>query len=215
MSQTQTVCVGRTNQVRQVIFTLLIANSLEQAWAMLLDHKNKKGKLQKHECSRCALASTLQAGIADTQLQRLCGLQILQIHVKTSRYLWHKPPYIRQLSSDFGVQASFFIPPLWIEFFLHWSQQQTPFDFDKAKISLDMFCLLICMCVCRFIPSSKPSPPVTWNRTSFQAVWNPGCLKDYSETQGMSPTRYIMVNWFWMFLDTFHFEAILCPSAYT
>lgn len=182
-SERQNVCVGRTNQVGQVIFMLLIAKSFEQAWAMLLDHKNKKWNLQKHECSRCALASILQSGIADTQLQRLCGLQILQIHVKTSRYLWPKkttPHYIRQLSSDLQFKNLFF-SSLWIKFLFHWSQQ-TPFDFDKAKISFEVFCfLLICVCVRRFILSSKPFLRITWNRPSFPAVCVPHWLEDYSQ----------------------------------
>lgn len=93
---------------------------------------------------------------------------------------------------------------------------QTPFDFDKAKISFDMFCfLLICMCVQVY---SKFKATFTGNLETYQF---PGSLKAtlsrglFTERQGMSPTHYIMVNWFWTFLDTFHFEAILCPSAYT
>lgn len=93
---------------------------------------------------------------------------------------------------------------------------QTPFDFDKAKISFDMFCfLLTCMCVQVY---SKFKATSTGNLETYQF---PGSLKAtlsrglFTGRQGMSPTRYIMVNWFWTFLDTFHFEAILCPSAYT
>lgn len=93
---------------------------------------------------------------------------------------------------------------------------QTPFDFDKAKISFDMFCfLLICMCVQVY---SKFKATSAGNLETYQF---PGSLKAtlsrglFTGRQGMSPTRYIMVNWFWTFLDTFHFEAILCPSAYT
>lgn len=182
---TQNVCVGRTNQVGQVIFMLLIAKSFEQAWAMLLDHKNKKWNLQKHECSRCALASILQSGIADTQLQRLCGLQILQIHVKTSRYLWPKKTQAHTTSDSLALILEFknlFFFSLWIKFLFHWSQQ-TPFDFDKAKISFEVFCfLLTCVCVWRFILSSKPFLRVTWNCPSFPAVWAPHWLEDYSQT---------------------------------
>lgn len=69
-----------------------------------------------------------------------------------------------------------------IKFLFHWSQQ-TPFDFDKATISFEVFCfLLICICVWRFILSSKPFLRVTWNRPSFPAVWAPHWLEDNSQT---------------------------------
>lgn len=72
---------------------------------------------------------------------------------------------------------------------------QTPFDFDKAKISFDMFCfLLICMCVQVY---SKFKATSTGNLETYQF---PGSLKAtlsrglFTERQGMSPTLYIMVN---------------------
>lgn len=109
-----------------------------------------------------------------------------------------------------------FFSSLWIKFLFPWNQQQTPFDFDKAKISFNVFCfLLICMCVQVY---SKFKAISTGNLETYQFS---GSLKAtlsrglFTERQGMSLTRYTMVNWFWTFLDTFHFEAILCPSAHT
>lgn len=141
--ETDGMRVGRTNQVRRVIFTLLIANSSEQAWAMLLDHKNKKWKLQMHECSRCALASTAIA--------RDCRHKDI-VAFRSCKYMWKqagicdkKNPYIGQFNSDFRIQKSFFF--LWIKSMFCWSQQPAPFDFDKAKTSLNVFCcLIICRC---------------------------------------------------------------------
>lgn len=125
-----------------------------------------------------------------------------------------KKKYIRQLSSDFRVQKKFF-PFLWIKFFFHWSQRQTRFDFDKAKISFHTFCrLLICMCVQVY---SKFKAISTAN---LETHGSPGRLSGalsqglVAGRQGASPPRCIIVNWFWMFLDTFHFDAIFCPSAH-
>lgn len=141
---------------------------------------------------------------------------------RSCKYMWKqagicdkKTPTSDSLALILEFKNLFF-SSLWIKFLFPWSQQQTPFDFDKAKISFDVFCfLLICMCVQVY---SKFKAISTGNLETYQFS---GSLKAtlsrglFTERQGMSLTRYTMVNWFWTFLDIFHFEAILCPSAYT